>query len=61
MPEAATRPVTDTTVYWFVKLELAVESGDLEAALHAQQQLKRLGVAVEYHGLQPREVTDAAR
>ena len=50
MPEAAPKPVTETAVYWFVKLENAVERGDLEGALNAQRHLKRLGIVVEYAG-----------
>lgn len=42
------RLVTDGTVYWFVKLECAVEDGDFAAAAEAQRELKRLGVIVRH-------------
>jgi hypothetical protein len=35
---------TTSPVYWFVKLETAVEKGDFEAAAEAQRELRRLGV-----------------
>lgn len=35
-------------VYWFVLLQRARERADVEAALHAQRELNRLGVQVEY-------------
>jgi hypothetical protein len=64
MPETATRAaldsVKDSTVYWFVKMENALERGDLESAFRAQQQLKRLGLSVEYTGLK-REAADGHR
>jgi hypothetical protein len=41
-------PVTDSPVYWFVKLERAVQEGDFEAAANAQRELTRLGVRVNY-------------
>ena len=47
-PSAGPPDVTDAPVYWFVKLELAVLSGDLVAAAEAQRQLERLGVVVRY-------------
>jgi hypothetical protein len=45
---AADPPVTDTPVYWFVKLERAVGDGDFEAAANAQRELARLGIRVAY-------------
>jgi hypothetical protein len=39
---------TDWPLYWFAKLEKAVEEGDHEAAAEAQRQLARLGVRVRY-------------
>jgi len=49
MPRAAPpQEPTDTAVYWFVKLELAVEASDFKAAAEAQAQLERLGVTVRY-------------
>jgi hypothetical protein len=41
-------PVLDWPLYWFAKLEKAVEAGDHKAAAEAQEQLARLGVRVNY-------------
>jgi hypothetical protein len=41
-------PVIDWPLYWFVKLEKAVDSGDHQAAAEAQRHLARLGVRVKY-------------
>jgi hypothetical protein len=41
-------PASDWPVYWFAKLERAVEEGDHQAAAEAQRQLSRLGVDVRY-------------
>jgi hypothetical protein len=41
-------PVTDLPLYWFAKLERAVEEGDHQAAAKAQLELQRLGVRVAY-------------
>jgi hypothetical protein len=41
-------PVMDWPLYWFAKLETAVEAGDHQAAAEAQDQLARLGVRVNY-------------
>jgi len=41
-------PVMDWPLYWFAKLEKAVEEGDHQAAAEAQAQLRRLGVSVLY-------------
>jgi hypothetical protein len=38
----------DWPVWWFVRLEAAVEKGDHIAAAEAQRQLDRLGVRVAY-------------
>ena len=38
----------DWPVFWFAKLEKAVEDGDHEASAEAQRQLRRLGVSVRY-------------
>jgi hypothetical protein len=44
-----TKPaVTELPVYWFVRLEKAVEEGDHQAAAEAQRELSRLGVRVSY-------------
>jgi len=39
---------TDWPLYWFAKLEKAVEGGDHQAAAEAQLELARLGVRVHY-------------
>jgi hypothetical protein len=41
-------PVFDWPLYWFAKLEKAVESGNHQDAAQAQQHLERLGVRVNY-------------
>jgi hypothetical protein len=41
-------PPADWPLYWFAKLEKAVERGDHQAAAEAQRQLARLGVRVAY-------------
>jgi hypothetical protein len=41
-------PVTDIPIYWFAKLERAVEEGDHATAAEAQRELARLGVQVAY-------------
>lgn len=62
MAESATEnPPTDTPMYWFAKLEFAVEEGDFEAAAAAQRELARLGVLVRYCRSEPKAVTNAAR
>jgi hypothetical protein len=43
-----THPVEDLPIYWFARLERAVEQGDHAAAAEAQRQLARLGVRVNY-------------
>jgi hypothetical protein len=35
-------------LYWFARLEKAVEQGEHQAAAEAQRQLARLGVQVNY-------------
>jgi hypothetical protein len=44
----ADAPVIDWPLYWFAKLEKAVEAGDHQAAAEAQRHLARLGVRVNY-------------
>ncbi len=49
MAETVTVPPTQNwPLYWFAKLEKAVEDGDHEAAVAAQRELARLGVRVSY-------------
>jgi hypothetical protein len=38
----------DWPLFWFARLEKAVEEGDHQAAAEAQRQLDRLGVKVNY-------------
>jgi hypothetical protein len=45
---AETRHPTDWPLYWFSKLETAVEEGDHQAAAEAQRELARLGVRVSF-------------
>lgn len=42
------RPTIDWPLWWFARLEAAVERGDHQAAAEAQRQLDRLGVRVNY-------------
>jgi hypothetical protein len=48
-------PVTDWPLYWFARLEKAVEQGDHQTAAESQQQLARLGVRVSYGKPHPTE------
>jgi hypothetical protein len=41
-------PVLEWPLYWFAKLEKAVDEGDHQGAARAQRQLARLGVLVRY-------------
>ena len=45
---ASPPPPTDWPLYWFARLEKAVEQGDHQAAAEAQRELARLGVRVAY-------------
>jgi hypothetical protein len=49
---------TEQPVYWFCKLEDAMDRGDLQDAAEAQRELARLGVRVTYdrRGLGRQEV-----
>jgi hypothetical protein len=40
--------VIDWPLYWFARLEKAVEDGDHQVAAEAQRELARLGVRVSY-------------
>ena len=57
MPSAADTPerTIDWPLWWFARLEAAVERGDHEAAAEAQRELERLGVHVRYG--RPKQVT----
>jgi hypothetical protein len=59
--QPATNDATDWPLYWFAKLEAAVERGDHQGAARAQRQLARLGVRVQYGRPQPRPRTEVAR
>ena len=43
-------PVHDWPLWWFARLEAAIERGDYQAAAHAQRELEGLGVGVQYCG-----------
>jgi hypothetical protein len=45
--------LTDWPLWWFSRLEAAIERGDYSAAAEAQRELERLGVTVIYRGRQP--------
>jgi hypothetical protein len=46
-------PVRDWPLWWFARLEAAIERGNYPAAAHAQRELERLGVTVQYRGRRP--------
>jgi hypothetical protein len=48
-------PVIDWPLYWFARLEKAVEAGDHQAAAEVQRHLARLGVRVRYGRPLPRK------
>jgi hypothetical protein len=50
-------PISDMPIYWFARLEKAVEQGDYQTAADAQKQLARLGVRVVYG--RPQQVTSS--
>jgi hypothetical protein len=49
----ASEPVRNWPLWWFAKLELAVERGDYQSAANAQRELERLGITVQYRGRRP--------
>jgi hypothetical protein len=51
----ASEPFENLPIYWFSRLERAVERGDHEAAAEAQRHLARLGVRVSYGRPAPRK------
>jgi hypothetical protein len=55
----AIEKTVDWPLWWFARLEAAVERGDHEAAAEAQRQLARLGVRVQYG--RPRQQQGVAR
>lgn len=53
-------PVRNWPLWWFARLEAAIESGDYQTAARAQRELERLGVTVQYRGrcpVRPEEVS----
>ena len=48
MPNPITDNAIDWPLWWFARLEAAVERGDHSAAAEAQRELERLGVSVRY-------------
>jgi hypothetical protein len=54
--------VRNWPLWWFARLEAAVENGDHRAAAEAQRELERLGVHVRYGRPRPqREDAHASR
>jgi hypothetical protein len=45
--------IRDSTLYWFVLLEEALDRGDLDEAARAKRELDRLGVGVTHRRLRP--------
>jgi hypothetical protein len=45
--------VRDWPLWWFARLEAAVECGDHQTAARAQRELERLGVKVQFSGRHP--------
>jgi hypothetical protein len=48
MPPTEDPPVTESPVYWFVMLDMAVYRRDFAQAARAQRELARLGITVTY-------------
>jgi hypothetical protein len=46
-------PIRDWPLWWFARLEAAIERGDFQTAAQAQRELERLGVSVQYRGRRP--------
>jgi hypothetical protein len=53
MTNATSQRFHDVPIYWFAKLDRAVEDGDFGAAAEAQRHLERLGVHVRYKQSRP--------
>jgi hypothetical protein len=53
MPTASHDRDIDWPLWWFARLEAAIERGDYRAAADAQRELQRLGVSVRYRGRFP--------
>src|SRR5262249_50721067 len=52
-------PDRDWPLLWFSRLEAAIERGDYQGAAHAQRELERLGVTVQYRGRWPVRLREA--
>jgi hypothetical protein len=48
-------------LFWFVRLETALEAGDFEAAADARRRLRDLGVDVVYRTKLPQMKTDETK
>jgi hypothetical protein len=51
--------VRNWPLWWFARLEAAVERGDFAGAAGAQRELERLGVTVRYRGGRPQRPATA--
>jgi hypothetical protein len=58
---ATPRSTIDWPLWWFIRLEAAVERGDHQAAAEAQRELARLGVRVQYGRPASEKVATSAR
>ncbi len=56
--KAQNRDHRNEPTYWFAVLEIAREKGDFDGAADAREQLKRLGVCVNYEPPARAEVVD---
>jgi hypothetical protein len=56
MPATVPTRVRNWPLWWFARLEAAVENGDHVTAARAQQELERLGVTVQYRGRRPVQI-----
>jgi hypothetical protein len=61
MPTPTTERTVDWPLWWFVRLEAAVERGQHEAAAEAARELERLGVTVIYRGRNRRPAEEVRR
>jgi hypothetical protein len=61
VPATLPDPVRDWPLWWFARLEAAVERGDYRNAARAQRELERLVVSVQYRGRRPLTVEEGRR
>lgn len=61
MSHEVTKERIDWPLWWFARLEAAIERGDYPAAAEAQHELERLGVCVTYRGRQPLPLKEGGR